>query len=90
MPPSRAKAIRKALGACQDSKSMLESAKKEWAMAHDSYNDFMTSQPKTGRNSGFNVEQMRLRCEASYEALLDALRLHSDNMAHVAALRGTL
>lgn len=90
MSPSRAEALRKALADCKESKAALSAANREWAIAHNAFNDQAVAQPKKGKVSGSQAESLRLLCVASYEAVLDALRIHSENLAHVSALKGTL
>lgn len=90
MSPSRAAALRSALDDLKSSKATLTAAQREWAIAHNAYNDRAVEQPKKGKRSGTDVEILRLHCISAYEIVLDALRIHSDNLAHVAALKGTL
>ena len=90
MSPSRAAALRKALAECKESKAYLTAAQREWAVAHNAYNDQAVAQPKKGKISGSETESLRLHCVSSYEMVLDALRVHSENLAHVAALKGSL
>jgi hypothetical protein len=86
----RAEAIRKAMAQCDHTKVEVDSCSKEWALAHNAYNAAVTEQPRKGRRSGTDLEDLRRHAEGAYEALLDALRIHSDNLAHLAALKGRL
>lgn len=86
----RLDAIRKAMAQSDQSKLDVDACAKEWALAHDAYNDAVTEQPKKGRRSGTDLEDLRRHAIGAYEALMDALRIHSDNIAHLAALKGKL
>lgn len=90
MSPSRRKALKEAVEHCHVSKIEVEACQREYALAHDAYNALVTERPRKGKRSGTVVENMRRQAIATYEALLDAMRVHSDNLAHIAALRGTL
>lgn len=72
------------------SKAAVDSNHQEWAMAHNRYNAVMTETPGKGRRSGTDLEDLRLHCVAAYESLLDSMRIHHDNLAHLAALKGQL
>lgn len=76
----------------QSKHSMQEtdSAIKEWGLAHDAYNKAVTEKPAKGRRSGTDLENLRRHALGSYEMLLDLLRIHSDNLAHLHALKGLL
>lgn len=87
---SRDDAIRKGMAQAESSKTALEAAKKEWTLAHDAYNRVLTEQPRKGRHSGTDLEDLRLHVMSAYEALWDCMRVHSDNLAHLAALKGRL
>lgn len=89
MSPSRAEAIRKGMVQAKNSSSEASAATKEWTLAHDAYNTAVTEQPRKGRRSGTDLEDLRMHAMGAYEALLDCLRIHSDNLAHLAALKGT-
>lgn len=82
--------MRTALAQTTDSKAAVDSSSREWALAHDAYNDAVTTQPAKGRRSGTDLEDLRRHAQGAYEALLDALRIHSENLAHISALRGKL
>ncbi|AXQ68619.1 hypothetical protein HOU00_gp080 [Caulobacter phage CcrPW] len=88
MSPSRRKALREAVEHCGVSKIEVEACQREYVLAHDAYNALVTENPPKKR-SGTTIENMRRHALAAYEALLDAMRVHSDNLAHIAALRGT-
>ncbi len=90
MSPSRAEAIRKGMEQARNSKNEVDACSKEWALAHDAYNAAVTEQPARGRRSGTDLEDLRRHAHGAYEALLDCLRIHSDNLAHLAALKGRI
>jgi hypothetical protein len=87
---TRREAFEKAMAQSRWSKQCIDACQREWAIAHDAYNDAVTEQPRKGRRSGSDLEDLRLHSISAYEALLDALRIHSDNLAHLAALKGKL
>lgn len=84
----RAEAVRKALKHLDSSERTYKSCQREWAIAHNLYNDVMTTQPALGRRSGTELEDLRRHLIGAYEALLDAMRVHSDNHAHLRVLKG--
>lgn len=88
MSPSRAEAIRKALAQSRNSQSEVESCAREHALAHDAYNRACVERPRKGRMSGTDFEDLRRHVLSAYEMLLDCLRIHSDNLFHLAALKG--
>jgi hypothetical protein len=87
---TRGEALRKAMAQAKFSREAIDFANKEQAMAHNAFNDAVVAQPKKGRHSGTDLEDLRLHAVGAYEALLDALRIHSENLAHLAALKGKL
>lgn len=90
MNPSRAKAIKETLAQLNVSEADVKACVQEWAIVHDTYNTACTENPSRGRRSGTDFENLRRHAVGAYEALLDALRIHSDNHAHLAALKGRL
>jgi hypothetical protein len=82
--------LREALDQCRHSKADVESINREYALAHNAYNAAMTEAPAKARRSGTDLENLRLHALSAYEALLDAMRIHHDNLAHAAALKGRL
>lgn len=82
--------LREAYEQCRHSKADVEACNREYALAHNAYNDAMTESPAKGRRSGTDLENLRLHALSAYEALLDAMRIHHDNLAHAAALKGRL
>jgi hypothetical protein len=86
----RADAIRTAMTQSKDSLAIVESCAREQALAHNAWNAAVTEQPRKGRRSGTDLENLRMHALGAYEALLDAMRIHSDNLAHLAALKGKL
>lgn len=87
---SRGDAVRTALTQSRHSKETIDACSREWSIAHNNYNAAVTEQPRKGRRSGTDLEDLRLHAVGAYEALMDALRIHSDNLAHLAALKGKL
>lgn len=88
MSPSRYKALQEAIALSNHSLKGVNQAAKVWSVVHDRYNDTMTQQPRVGRHSGHHLQALHNAALSAYEALLDALRVHSDNLAHLAALKG--
>lgn len=87
---TRRQKILDVMAQCRQSDADFKACTREWALAHDKLNAMLTASPRKGRHSGTDVENHRLHALSAYEALLDALRIHSDNLAHLAALKGTL
>jgi hypothetical protein len=87
---ARRQKVLDAMEQCRNSQAEVEACAKEHALAHDKFNSMMVERPRKGRFSGTEVENHRLHALSAYEALLDSLRIHSDNLAHLAALKGTL
>ena len=87
---ARKEKLREAIQQAKASLTQITAIHREQAMAHNAYNDAMTEAPAKGRRSGTDLENLRLHAVTAYEALLDALRIHHDNLAHLAALKGTL
>jgi hypothetical protein len=79
-----------AMQQCRNSEAEVVSCAKEHAIAHDTFNRMMVERPRKGVRSGTEVENHRLHALCAYEAVLDSLRIHSDNLAHLYALKGTL
>ncbi len=90
MSPARREALLKAMDQSRSSKFAIDCCHKEYALAHNAYNAAVVEQPRKGRRSGTDLEDLRLHALSAYEALLDALRIHSDNIAHLHALKGKL
>ena len=90
MSPARKEAIVKAMAQSRNSKSAIDSCHKEYALAHNAYNAAVVEMPRKGRRSGTDLEDLRLHAMSAYEMLLDVLRIHSDNIAHLHALKGKL
>lgn len=86
----RKEKMREAVQHVKASLAAVEAINREYALAHNAYNAVMTETPGKGRHSGTAVENLRLHALSAYEALLDAMRVHHDNLAHLAALRGKL
>jgi hypothetical protein len=86
----RREKIQDAMQQCRNSQAEVEACAKEHALAHDRFNSMMVERPSKGRHSGTDVENHRLHALSAYEALLDSLRIHSDNLTHLAALKGSL
>jgi hypothetical protein len=86
----RIDALRRGMAQAKSSKAAVASNEREWALAHNAYNAAVTEQPRKGRRSGTDLEDLRLHVLSAYESLLDSLRIHSDNLAHLSALKGTL
>lgn len=89
MSPRQEK-MREAIQQAKASLAQIDMIHREQAMAHNAYNTAMTEAPAKGRRSGTDLENLRLHAVTAYEALLDALRIHHDNLAHLAALKGRL
>lgn len=87
---TRREVFETAMAQARWSKQCIDACQREWAIAHDAYNLAVTEQPRKGRRSGTDLENLRMHAMGAYEALLDALRIHSDNLAHLAALKGKL
>lgn len=87
---ARKEKLREAIQQAKASLTQITAIHREQAMAHNAYNSAMTEAPAKGRRSGTDLENLRLHAVAAYEALLDILRIHHDNLAHLAALKGTL
>jgi hypothetical protein len=87
---SRRDAVARAIQHAQSSRRAVDSCQREWALAHNAYNSAVTEQPRKGRRSGTDLEDLRMHTMGAYEALLDAMRIHSDNLAHLAAIKGRL
>lgn len=87
---SRTEALQKGISQARHSKIEVDASSREWALAHDAYNTACTEQPRKGRRSGTDLEDLRRHAIGAYESLLDSLRIHSDNLAHLAALKGKL
>ena len=82
--------LKEAIQQAKASLLMVTSVHREQALAHNAYNAAMTETPGKGRRSGADLEDLRLHAVSAYEALLDAMRIHHDNLAHLAALKGKL
>lgn len=80
--------INEALKETVISLAAVNSSNKEWMLAHDAFNAMVTAQPRKGRNSGSALDNLWLHATAAYEALLDAMRVHSENVAHLNVLKG--
>ncbi len=86
---TKAEAIKRAMAQCTSSLTAVKSCEKEYAIRHDCYIHIAEElQPKTGRHSGSDLEDMKQQALAAYEALLDNIRIHRDNLAHLAVLKG--
>lgn len=86
----RRKKLLAAMDQARNSIKEVEASTKEWGLAHDAYNKAVTENPRKGVRSGTDLENLRRHAVGAYEALLDGLRIHSDNLAHLNALKGTL
>ncbi|USN14976.1 hypothetical protein PAPPERLAPAPP_00490 [Brevundimonas phage vB_BpoS-Papperlapapp] len=82
--------LREAIQQAKVSLAQITIVHREQALAHNAYNSAMTEAPAKGRRSGTDLENLRLHAVTAYEALLDAMRIHHDNLAHLAALKGKL
>lgn len=82
--------LREAIQQTKASLAAVASVHREQAMAHNAYNAAVTEAPAKGRRSGTDLENLRLHAVSAYELLLDTMRIHHDNLAHLAALRGKL
>lgn|GEM_PF-6122198 len=87
---NRRDAVARAIQHAQSSRRAVDSCQKEWALAHNAYNAAVTEQPYKGRRSGTDLEDLRMHSIGAYEALLDSMRIHHDNLAHLAAIKGKL
>lgn len=86
---TRAEALRIALKDCETSLNNVKSSEKEYAIRHDCYAHIAEDkQPATGRHSGSDLERLKQDALSAYEALLDNIRIHRDNLAHFAVLKG--
>lgn len=86
----RTERLHEAIAQTKVTQEMFESCSKEWALAHDAYNKAVTEAPRKGRRSGTDFHNLRMHAEGAYEHLLDIMRVHSDNLAHIAALQGKI
>lgn len=86
----RRQRIRETIAQTKVSKDAVNANHHERALAHNAYNAMMTAMPALGRRSGSDVEDLRLHAVSAYESLLDAMRIHHDNLAHLQALKGQL
>lgn len=87
---ARKDAIKKAIADATASRRDIDSLNQEYALAHNAFVKLMTTTPTKGRVSGTDVETLRLQCLATYESLLDHIRIHHDNLAHLAVLKGKI
>lgn len=86
----RKSAIIKAIADAHASRVDVESLSREYTLAHNAFNTAVTEAPTRGRRSGTDLENLRLHAVSAYEALLDMMRIHHDNLAHLQALKGKL
>ncbi len=88
MSPSRREAIIKSMAECRLSQQKVAEANKLHALAHNRFNDIVVRLPRPGRYSGAQIAELQLYATASYEALIDAMLEHSNNIAHLSAIGG--
>lgn len=86
----RKSAISQAIEDARASSDTVKAASKEWVLAHDAFNALVTAPPSRVRTTGTQFEHVRLHALASYENLLDQMRIHAEDLARLAALKGRL
>uniref|UniRef100_A0AB74UGM2 Uncharacterized protein n=1 Tax=Caulobacter phage BL57 TaxID=3348355 RepID=A0AB74UGM2_9VIRU len=88
MTPSRRRALLAQMETCKQSSLVVEEATKHWRRDYEAYHAAMVS----GRASSMPdqaVQDLTIRASATYEALLDALRVHANNLGRLRSLRGS-
>jgi hypothetical protein len=86
----RKSAISQAIIDARTSSETVKAASKEWVLAHDKFSATVCAQPGRGRTTGSQFEHIRLHAQASYENLLDQMRVHAEDLARLAALKGRM
>lgn len=87
MTPSRRRAITAHIEVTKQSSLVVEETTKHWRRNYEAYHAAMTT-GSAGRMSRDAVDGLYLLASASYEALLDAMRVHAGNLYHLKTLKG--
>ncbi|ARB14627.1 hypothetical protein Ccr29_gp070 [Caulobacter phage Ccr29] len=88
MNPSRRRAMLAQIETCKQSSLVVEEATKHWRRDYEAYHHVMVS-GQVGRYSDEAMKALTLQASATYEALLDALRVHANNLERLRSLRGS-
>ncbi|AXQ68265.1 hypothetical protein HOT99_gp061 [Caulobacter phage CcrBL10] len=67
---------------------MVEESTKHWRRDYEAYHHIMVS-GEVGRYSDEALKAISLRASATYEALLDALRVHANNLDRLRSIKGS-
>lgn len=83
MSKSHAEAVARAEEVVRQSMQKIDEVSRFQALAHTAFNDAVKL-PRSRKVKDVEREALRLAAVSSYEALLDALCLHSDNLLQLA------